>query len=332
MDRPKYWLYSLLKKERLKVYVSCIYILLCIALIVARAKGSNSEFDLKRTIYFYLAALWLLIGPIAINVFYKKYEEIGCLLESSNISGISLVVKNNYKINYEWGKIVSLFWEALLGGFLVFFPQTLKSFSIYGYTDPWYWMFLIGALFLLNLTACGLMGVVSGFVLLINIEKKTLIVLLWEKSRETVEKLCKFYCTTALCFSSGILFIPIIFDFVFANGLLMGSIVLFAVFIYLFLIVISYIMPVYILVKNIKKYKANKIAEIEKKYQMAINNEDHNAAIDYYYQMNYLEKKEEMPVNYKNIVQIVTVAIIPVIHFLKNYLSFFKEIIGMLFS
>ena len=117
------------------------------------------------------------------------------------------------------------------------------------------------ALYLLNLTSSGVTGVIASIKLLVDMEKQGVIEKLWDNEKSMVETICEFYGITVICFSSGFLFVPILVDFISANGMKAGAIILVAIVLYLCLIVASYFLPIIIITKSTKNSKSKRKKE-----------------------------------------------------------------------
>ena len=244
------------------------------------------------------------------------------------------IVQNGFKYNKNMNVIISAIWILMLLSILLIFPQSLEFLGIYGYKDIWYWLFIIVTIYLLQITATGFSGVISSILLIYKLNNKilegnkTYLYILLEEDKEVADKLVGFCFASSLYFSSGVLFVPTLLVYMNnSNSYIAHIFVLFAIILYSIFILLAYLIPLFIMEGNIKKYKADKIDEIKRKYENVVQKNEHLRIVSYYLQMKYVDDENIMPESLERMLKIFTVAIIPILAFVINNIAIIQDII-----
>lgn len=218
-----FWLYELLDKQ---VYLKNKVFLIVIEFIVPplvlfsiplyQRFSDVLSYSVWRIFSLFAAASWSFWGPYFIyqyHVQFIKFYEGLSFLDNHSIKKIFLDVYSGFQKRVF---IASIMW-GLLAVILITKPETLIGYSFYGYSDCWYWIFLLYILFSLHLTACGFIGVQTSFYLLKRLSNVNLMTNLLQQQPRKLKAFGQFSFSTVLYFSSGISFIPILIDFIQEN-------------------------------------------------------------------------------------------------------------------
>ena len=217
-----FWLYELLDKQtcsKNKVLIILTFVLIPVIVfsIPLILRFSNIlTYSVWRIISLFAAASWSFLGPYLIYQYHIQYIEFYEAMSFLETLSIKEIFYHTYCGFQRRVWIASCLWGSLALIILIF-PDTLKGYSFYGYNDFWYWVFLLYILFSLHLTACGFAGVVTSFLLLKKLVNSNLMTELLQRKPRKLKAFGKFSFSTVLYFLSGIVFIPILIDFIREN-------------------------------------------------------------------------------------------------------------------
>lgn len=161
--------------------------------------------------------------------------------------------------------IVSIVW-GLLATIVVIWPETLRGYSFYGYTDGWYWIFLFYILFSLHLTACGFIGVQTSFCLLKRLANSNLMTVLLQQGPRKLKAFGKFSFSTVKYFSSGIFFIPILIDFIQENKEHPQILIASGIGLFIVVTCIAFFYPLWLINRCAKESRESLLDELEAEY------------------------------------------------------------------
>jgi len=220
-----FWIYELLDKQLFfknkEILIALEFFLppLCLFSIPLVQRLSNVIlYSWWRIFSLLAAASWSFWGPYLIYRYHiqiiKFYQNL------SHLKGCSIraIFQNAYSRFRTMVIIITILWGAILLWIIIKHPETLKPYSLYGYTDFWYWVFIIYVFFILHLTACGFAGVIISFLLLKNLIKCGIITTLLQQKPRKLKAFGQFSFSIVLYFSSGIAFVPILIDFIRENS------------------------------------------------------------------------------------------------------------------
>lgn len=329
--QPMTLFYKFYKRfSRQKYLIVFIYLLFVIILAIVLPFIRN--LDALNRFCLFLSAVWSIVGPCLIVRYYQKFQSVMMMLSDNQLLFENSKLMNSFKDNYNINKIVCAIWVPMLSSVLVLFPQSLEFLSIFGHTDPLYWLFLIFTLLLLYFTATGFSGVISSILLAFNLNQKldnnTYLLTLINQDREGFEKLTEFFFATSSSFSAGVCLIPILLIYMnYSNSLLVRIIVSVAIILYSFCIFLSYIIPMGIIKNNIKKYRNNKINPIKEEYDIAVLDSNHLKIISLYVQLQQTKEEILLLEALEKTLQVVILAILPIL--VQPIINFFVKILGL---
>lgn len=264
MLKPTYWLYRLSKNINIKK-IFFIYSAIVVIFTLIKPFIFMNMATISQKLCLIPAGIWSILGPFLIVQFYNKYEDIICKLMRNEVGHKSTIIKNSLIDNKKINIAVSIIWISILLCVLLIFPQSLEFLYIYGYSDISYWIFIIIAIYLLQLTATGFSGVISCLLLIYRLNKnvdnnESYLYKLIEKEKDVADELIEFCFLASFYFSTGVLFIPTLMIYMNnANSFIVCIIILSAIILYSVFIFLSYIVPMFIIENTIKKYKKIKL-------------------------------------------------------------------------
>lgn len=267
-----FWLYEFLDKQTysknkvpiiVKKFVLIPAIVFSIPLIL---RFSNIlTYSVWRIISLFAAASWSFWGPYLIYQYHIQYIEFYETLSFLENYSIKNIFYHTYCGFQRRVRIASCVW-GLLALIIIIFPDTLKGYSFYGYTDFWYWFFLIYILFSLHLTACGFVGVVTSFQLLNNLVKSNLMTELLQRKPRKLKAFGKFSFSTVRYFLSGIVFIPILIDFIQENWIYPQILTIIGIFAFVLVTCIAFFYPLWLVRQCAEKSRESLLDKLEAEY------------------------------------------------------------------
>lgn len=276
-----FWIYevidrqSFLPNKAFLVALEFVFPPLLIFLIPAVQRLSNiQEYSLWRILSLLSAASWSFLGPFLIYHYHlqiiKLYQNLSPLQSSLKKNSMIEIFQNTYANFQRRVMQTSFLWGIILAWILIRHPETLYPYSLYGYADSWYWIFLLYVFFSLHLTDCGFVGVIYSILLLKKLIKSDIMPVLLQKKPRKLKTIGQFSFSIVLYFSSGIAFIPILIDFIRANTSYSQFGITLGIGLYTTALCVAFIYPVYIVKQSAKKAKESLLNKFESEYIQCI--------------------------------------------------------------
>lgn len=267
-----FWLYEFLdrqyffKNKALLIVIEFILPPLFLFSFPLRHRFSNVLlYSVWRIISLFAAASWSFWGPYFIYQYHAQFIKF---YENLSFLGNHSIRKTFYDVYNGFQKrvlITSLVW-GLLAVIIIIKPETLRGYSFYGYTDLWYWIFLLYILFSLHLTACGFIGVQTSFCLLKRLANSNLMTDLLQQKPRKLTAFGQFSFSTVLYFSSGISFIPILIDFIQENKIYPQIFIIIGIALFIVVTCIAFFYPLWLVNRCAYKSRESLLDKLESEY------------------------------------------------------------------
>ena len=289
---------------------------------------------IKNDIALYLklafGALWALYGPLFMFRYDKEYIKFWGNLQSIYTGkDIEKLVKIYDLKIIRVSKLISLIWCVLITSVIIIDPSYLTIFGISGWQDPCLYIFVLFMFYLVHLTALGFTGAFITIKIIFNLIKSDS-VKINEYDSDTVGGFScfgNFSLVTTILFSTGVLFIPILYDYAIHSGLIAQLLIFLAVILYSIAIFLVFIIPVALAFKKADKDKEKIIINTLNRYKELRHKPiktklDHVEVLNEYNHLNYLKNLATYPFNFSTLLKITLTALFPILlYFLQMVLD-----------
>ena len=281
----------------------------------------QNEFTLYLKLFF--GGLWVLYGPL----FMFRYDKI-YLRFWEGISTIYIKDDLKKQINYYDNQIIklsrwiSIVWCSMITSVLIIDPSYLKIFGIEGWSDPYLYIFILLMIYLIHLTALGFTGSFITIKIILSLIKSDS-VRLNEYDSDSVggfSSFGNFSLSTTILFSTGVLFIPILYDYAIHSGIIVQLLIFSAVILYGISIVLVFIIPVTLAFKKAEKDKDELINSALIKYKEYRNSGKNAEELNTFNYLNYLNGLTTYPFNFNNLFKISMTALFPIVLYFTQML------------
>jgi len=288
----------------------------------------TNEFSLYLKLFF--GGIWAFFGPM----FMFKYDEI-YLKFWDRLSVISTGTDIERLIHYydnqiiKTSKIISFIWCILIASVIIIDPSYLQVFGISGWGDPYIYIFILFIIYLVHLTALGFTGSYYTIKIIFSLIKSNSVQLDEYNSDSVGGFSCfgNFSLSTTILFSTGVLFIPILYDYAIQSGLFSQLLIFIAVILYGIAIFLVFVIPVALAFKKAERDKDELISITLSKYKSYRlkpdkNNENEIEELNEYNYLNYLNGVTTYPFNFNTLFKIVLTALFPImLYFIQMLLD-----------
>lgn len=349
-DEKGFWVYELLAKnwiKHIRVKILLLFVLPSILLFItplAERIRAVEGYTVWRILSLLLAATWVYLGPLLIWKFYNSHVTLfnNINLHSDAHNGnVKRIFKKNVLLNKRLVLVFSTTWIPLVIAVLLIKPDLLERYSIYGYSDCWYYVFVIYVAFILHLTACGIAGVASSILLTLELSKSgALIKDIIDDHNYALKNFGDFSFTTTKCFFSGVVFIPILVDFIFGTSAVYNTGLFFAICFFGICILLSFYVPFYYIKKSAESSKDEIISEVEFQYIVQYRMQRENVNLDgnqqiisqinllmTYNHLQYVKSIDTSPAQMNKVLIVIAGAILPFFIFLFENFEMFQQIV-----
>lgn len=288
----------------------------------------HNPFTLYLKLFF--GGLWALYGPYFMFIYDRKYmkfwDELRSVYHGKDIE--ELIRRYDRKI-IQTSRVISCIWCILITSVIIIDPSYLRVFGISGWADPYLYIFIAFILYLVHLTALGFTGAYITIRIIFNLIRSGDVRINEYDSDAVGGFSCfgNFSLTTTILFSTGVLFIPILYDYAIHSGLIAQLIIFLAVIFYGVAIMLVFIIPVALAFKKAEYDKDTMITETLLRYRKirTIENKTDKQNLEElnaYNHLSYLKGLTTYPFNFNNLFKITLTALFPIVlYFLQMVLD-----------
>ncbi len=281
----------------------------------------QNEFTLYLKLFF--GGLWALYGPFFMfrydRIYMNFWKGVSTIYIKDDIeSQIHFYDKQIIKIS----KLISIVWCSMITSVLIIDPSYLKIFGVIGWNDPYLYIFILLMIYLIHLTALGFTGSFITIKIILSLIKSNS-VKLNEYDSDSVggfSSFGNFSLSTTILFSTGVLFIPILYDYAIHSGLIVQLLIFSAVILYGLSIFLVFIIPVTLAYRKAEKDKDELIYNTLLEYRNHRVNGKYAEELNSYNYLNYLNGLTTYPFNFNNLFKISLTALFPIVLYFTQML------------
>lgn len=276
-----FWLYEFLDRQKFLKNKALLIVaefilppLLLFSIPLCQRFSNVLSYSVWRIFSLFSAASWSFWGPYFIYKYHVQfirfYKDLSFLRNHS-------IKKTFYDIYNGFQKrvLIASFAWGILALVVIIKPETLIGYSFHGYSDGWYWIFLLYILFSLHLTACGFIGVQTSFCLLKHLANSDLMTDLLQQEPRKLKAFGQFSFSTVLYFFSGISFIPILIDFIQENKIYPQILIMIGIVVFIVVTCIAFFYPLWLINRCAQKSRESLLDELEAKYISHLFSREH---------------------------------------------------------
>ncbi len=261
--------------------------------------------------------IWISLSPYLIYIFIEK---------TSNLEySFFYKAKNKFLLNdLTRIDLLVILWMGLIIGAIILDVNYLIRFGIYGFKDPYFYLFILSIIYVLYYTSIGIKAVIFFILSVIDITTKGLLAidLFNPDGNGGVKQVKKIIFTTGRLFATGTLFIPILFDYIFyTQNISVKAILYFCILLFTVLVVLVFLIPFILLYKYVDKFKKIYLNNLLLKYKnMAKQNftkknsiliEKELEALNLYNHINIVKEVRICKLDFNMVIEIFGAIIIP---------------------
>lgn len=339
-----FWLYELVSNSRIKnksLFIFLIFIIPPVFIFItplALRFEMVFQYTIWRIFSLITASTWSFLGPLCI---YKYYVRVVSLYQKCiSINGISenkTIFVKALKLNRFLIILFTILWIAIVIPVLIFAPNTLYNYSVYGYFDFWYYIFLFYIIFILHLNACGFAGVVTSIMLIYHLSESSLMKIIIRSYPQRLKLLGQFSFHTTIYFFSGIVYIPILIDFINSNTIYPQTGVFLGIFLFCATCLLSFSIPLFFIRKRAAIQKENLIALFVSRYTKSLFNNHLSRCrsrqglnqLNTYNALQYMLNIQINVIDYSKVLTILTAVILPCLISAWEHMSFWDNLFGV---
>ncbi len=162
--------------------------------------------------------IWIWLGPFLINNYVQKINETFLNAKDLKILRIENYNRTLVDANTKLGKfgVLNVIWVLFILAIAVFDNSYLNRFGIGNFTDPYFYIFLLMLAYVLYFTSVGIRGVLIVYQLINELVNENKIKLDFYNSDKMGGLKCfkELIYTAAKLFATGVLFFPILLDYI----------------------------------------------------------------------------------------------------------------------
>ena len=270
----RYWISKVLesgRKQRRKPFLKSILIFgLPFDLLLATFFWDRHGIIPSRFIIpFLLALLWVNISPYLIWYYDQAllpgfFDRAEYLVHKQDILARLARKYDTLFANRSW--ILTIPWIILIVAIVNPLDFILKNAGvIYGFHDPWYWLFMFAVIWVAFLAGVGSWGVVTTLLALREFGKSELVIdPLHHDNRGGLSCVGYYAIGTTVLFASGSLLLPLAFALALRASV--STFLLIAVAIYSILILLSFIYPTFTVNQKARTLRDLALEKLKKKH------------------------------------------------------------------
>ena len=265
--------------------------------------------------------IWAYWGPYFMFRYDKHYLKIwhSIFHEKPESSINEYVLKYDSRIR-RIAALLTLIWSALIGGALLLSVEYLLKFGFVNYSDPYLYLFIGFVFLLIHYTAIGITGSFMTILIIKEIVENNLIEydIYASDSVGGYSVLGNFALNTTLLYSTGVLFIPILYDFVIDVNITSQILVFLGVMIYAISIFASFLIPVTYTFKHAESQK-EKILQDQLEYYKELKMKVSKTSNDYYEErsvfnlIQYVRQLDVYPFNFNSLTKVILTGLFPIV-------------------
>jgi len=287
----------------------------------------------RRAIAILTGSIWIAIGPYLIHRYITETNTFFVECQKNNpsrqIENIRIKFNNTFAKDKSF-KLILILWEALVLLCVVLNDSYIRCFGIEGYSDIYFTIFCLCFSYVLYLNAVGFYGVYIT-IRHINflIERKLIkIDYFTTDGHGGLGFIIQYIYKVTMIFGTGILFVPILLDFVLFND---KNIIKLCLYLMLFVYSAMLFLCFYIPWRKVNKYlltaknneKANLYNQYKEKVLVSINAcsmeiSDYLIQTSIYNYINVIDKTDVAHINIIKYIEMFAVIIMPAISVFIN--------------
>jgi hypothetical protein len=218
-----------------------------------------------------LGLLWINLGPFMIWYYERRllpefFDRLPSLVQNKEALP---------QLKYKYAKFfaskhlyAAIPWMIIIVSIWLSFYGQLEFAGIFGVRDPFFWLASIGAAWFAYLTSIGFWGVITTLLCVKEVAEQDLRIDPWHPDKLGGLSSVGYYAIgTTILFSSGSLFLPILFRVISWNAvtilLVLIALVLFSLFIFL-----SFLVPTLMINRKAVALRNEQLTTLRKQYEM----------------------------------------------------------------
>ena len=320
-----------------KYLLSLLITLIPIILVFIPELASRSFFwyniSKRKQISLILGSVWIGLGPYFIHKYITESNMFFDSCKNHCNSKRIFIIQSQFNNTFARDKsfsIIFFVWTSLVITSIILNSQYISSFGIFGYSDIYFYVFCICFIYVLYLHSVGFYGVYASLRIIRYIMKKELIEINFFDSDQHggIDFIIRYAFKVTMMFSTGLLFIPILFDYIlFTNNVIIKL----SLYIITLMYGISLLLSFYIPLKAINIYVNQKkktfidhlFIEYQESYNILIESQNidtnflmkQNAIYNF---INFIDKIKIVEVSPNYYIQVFTVTLIPILSLFVN--------------
>lgn len=225
-----------------------------------------SSFSLRMWVGCFLGMIWIALSPFLIDKYINKtnlfFDECEKKCKGKNeIVALKFRFNNGYFTSKRF-IIFSLGWITLLIATLLLDCSYLNKYGIRGFSDIYFYIFILSLIYILYLTSIGLYAIISSLYFVIKILRSSGLNIDFYSSdiRGQLHYVVEYVFSALKIISTGMLFIPILLDYIEYTHLNLVKLLLyFAIIFYSFSLFVALYIPLREIVKYFNKLKMKEL-------------------------------------------------------------------------
>lgn len=332
VDKQQFWIFELfINRKSLSLMPNIVFsgffmsfpIIVIFLPFIFRERMIFSTYTSSMWLGLISGSIWIYLAPYLIFQFYKRLATLSIELQS-------IISKNNdiYFWNaldtFKKTNIFNVLWCVLICCALLLDVGYLNKFGIYGFGDPYLYVFILCIAYIAYFTGFGFKGVYVTIIIIKNLTKNKVITIDYFNADGSggIKYLKGLSAFTARVFATGTLFIPILVDYIlYTNNLYVKLILYLSIFLMVLFIASSFIIPVKLLIRHIESQKNEYLKKLLLKYKtvafVGIDNPNNHSiqeeieALNLYNYINICKNTKIYTVDYSVIMEILVSVAIP---------------------
>lgn len=287
--------------------------------------------------------IWIWLSPFfiynyvqRINNTYSRAKKLNILSDSCEhlLTSANSQLGHIGKLNWIW--ILFILTLAILD------ITYINRFGFMGFSDPYLYIFLFVLAYIVYFTSIGIRGVIIVYQLITDLVHSKRIVLDFYNSDRMGGLRCmkELIFSASKLFATGILFFPILLDYIlYTNNIGIKIALYFSIIIFTVLLIMTFFVPIKKLYNYANEFRDNHLDILGQKLECLasdLNNNKKNCSlndailiINYYQQINIISKVSIFNIASDTYIEIIGSILIPLLTFCFNFqdiIAVFREL------